>query len=71
MVAPMDDGKGWAPDDENGNLEVLSSYAHLHDLVSLMRSSMWILCRKVSYYKVIKDYDKNDFIGVSVIHGLK
>ena len=46
----MDDGN----DDENGNFEGLSSYAHL---VSLMR------CRKVSYYKVIKDYDKNDFWG--------
>ena len=21
------------------------------------------LCREVSYYKVIKDYDKNDFLG--------
>ena len=29
------------------------------------------LCREVSYYKVIKDYDKNDFLGASVIHGLK
>ncbi len=25
----MDEGKGWAHDDENGNFEVLSSYAHL------------------------------------------
>ena len=24
-----------------------------------------------SYYKVIKDYDKNDFLGASIIHGLK
>ncbi len=47
----MDDGKGWAHDDENGNFEGLSS-------------------REVSYYKVIKDYDKNDFLGAFVIHGL-
>ncbi len=25
----MDDGKGWVHDDENGNFEGLSSYAHL------------------------------------------
>ncbi len=46
LLKAMDDGKGWAHDDENGNFEGLSSYAHL-----------------VSYYKVIEDYDKNDFWG--------
>ncbi len=29
----MDDGKGWAHDDENGNFKVLSSYAHLVSLI--------------------------------------
>ncbi len=28
-------------------------------------------CREVSYYKVNKDYDKNNFLWASVIHGLK
>ncbi len=37
IVKAMDDGKGWAHDDENGNFEVLSSRSHL---LSLMRSSI-------------------------------
>ncbi len=40
IVKAMDDGKGWAHDDENGNFEVLSSRSHL---LSLMRSSIWII----------------------------
>ncbi len=30
----------------------------------------WVHDDEDSYYKVIKDYDKNDFLGASVIHDL-
>ncbi len=55
LIKAMDDGKWSLHDDENGNFEVLSSET---------------LCREVSDYKLTKDYDKNDLLRASVIHGL-
>ncbi len=53
VIKAMDNRKRWH-DDEKGNYEVLSLYAHL------------VICREVSYYnyKVTKDYNKNDFGGL-------
>ena len=52
----MDEGQGWAHDDKNGNFEELRTQTFY---------------REVSYHKVIKGSDGNDFFGAPLIHGLK